>query len=116
MSSSNTGRTPSANVMNYEPGPELRPAVGLLRGMDALVVAHADAPVVGAAGGPLPVLRAAHPVVVVDFLDLGGVLDDAAVRADEVAEDVVAGAVATRSPHRRIAGVLQAADAAHHAV
>src|SRR3954468_2769227 len=116
MSSSTTGTTPSAKAINSGPDPELRPAVGLLGGVDAFVVAHADTPVVGAAGWPLPVVRATDLVVVADFLDLGGVLDDAAVRADEIAEHVVAGAMAPRSPHGRVARVLQAADAAHHAI
>src|SRR5438045_6479037 len=106
MSSSTTGSTPSAKLKLSGP------AVRLLRGVDALVVADADAPVVGAARRPLPVVRPAHLVGVADFLDFRRVLDDAAVRSDEVAEDVVAGAMAPRPPHRRIARVLHPPDAA----
>src|SRR5438045_9668946 len=98
----------------------LTPNSGPLRralcGVDALVVARGDAPVVGAPLRPFPLLGAADRVVVADFLDFRGVLDDAAVRPDEVAEDVVARTVAPRTPDRREAGVAQAADTAHHAV
>src|SRR5258706_8914819 len=92
------------------------PGVIALRSPDALVVAVRDAPLIGASSRPLPVLGAADLVVVVELLDLRGVLDDAAVRADEIAEDIVAGTVTSRSPDRREAGVAHAADAAHHRI
>src|SRR5207248_7685100 len=92
------------------------PRVVALGGADALVVAVRDAPLIGAPRRPLPVLRAADLVVLADLFDLGGVLDDAAVRPDEVAEDVVAGPMTSWSPDRREAGVAHAADAAHHAI
>src|SRR5258706_896578 len=94
----------------------LAPGIGALGGGDALVVAVGDAPLIGASRGPLPVLGAADLVVVVELLDLRGVLDDAAVRADEIAEDIVAGTVTSRSPDRREAGVAHAADAAHYRI
>src|ERR1043165_565035 len=90
------------------------PLKGALCGVDALVVARGDAPVVGAPLRPFPLLGAADLVVVADFLDLGRVLDDAAVRPDEVAEDVVARTVAPRSPYRREAGIAHPTDAAHY--
>src|SRR5690349_12573041 len=92
------------------------PAVRLLGLADALVVAARDAPVVGASRRPLPVLRSADFVVVADLLDFGGVLDDAAVRADEIAEDIVPRSMAPGSPDQRESGIAHAADAAHHAV
>src|ERR1051326_64543 len=132
MSSSTTGTTPRANVMNSGSEPYFlpraaygnraltpissSPRVGVLGGGDARVVARRDAPLVGAAGRPLPILGTADLVVVADFLDLRGVFDDAAVRADEVAEDIVARPVATGTPHRRKAGVAHAPDAAHDTV
>src|SRR4051812_3035201 len=73
-----------------------------------------DAPLVDAAGRPLPVVRAAHLVALVDLLHFGGVLDHHAERIDEVVEQVVAGAVAARAPLDREAGVTHAAAAAHH--
>src|SRR5258706_1511386 len=94
----------------------LAPGIGALGGGDALVVAVRHTPLIGTSRRPLPVLGAADLVVVVELLDLRGVLDHAAVRADEIAEDIVAGTVASRSPDRREAGVAHAADAAHHRV
>src|SRR5947209_8797370 len=79
-----------------------------LGGGDALVVAVGHAPLVGAAGRPAPVLGSSDLVVIIDALNVGRVLDDAAVRADEVAEDVVARTVASRAPHRREPGVAHA--------
>src|SRR6478735_5538973 len=68
-----------------------------------------DAPLVDAAGRPLPVLGAARLVVLVDLLHFGGVLDDDAERIDEVVEEVVAGPVPARAPLDRVAGVLHPA-------
>src|SRR3954447_7884466 len=93
-------------------GPEKR----LLGLADALVVARRYTPVIGAPRRPLPVFGTADLVVVADLRDLGGVFHHAAVRADEVAEHVVARPVASRAPHGRIARVTQAADAAHDSV
>src|SRR5256885_14816151 len=77
------------------------PGVVSLSGGDALVIARRDAPVVGASRRPAPVVRAADLVVLADPLHFGGVFDDAAVRAVEVAEDGGARSVATRSTDRR---------------
>ena len=65
-------------------------------------------------GGHVQSAGPPHAVAVVDLLDLGGVLDDLAERADEVVEGVVARPVAARAPLDRVAGVLHAAAAAHH--
>src|SRR5258708_38685074 len=94
----------------------LAPGIGALGGGDALVVAVGDAPLIGASSRPLPVLGAADLVVVVELFDLRGVLDHAAVRADEIAEDIVAWTVTSRSPDRREPGVAHAADAAHYRI
>src|SRR5258708_2108735 len=86
----------------------LAPGIGALGGGDALVVAVGDAPLIGASSRPLPVLGAADLVVVVELFDLRGVLDHAAVRADEIAEDIVAWTVTSRSPDRREPGARAA--------
>src|SRR3954465_2548594 len=93
-----------------------RPVERLLGLGNALVVLAGDTPLVGASRRPLPVLGSADLVVLADLFHLGGVLDDAAVRADEVAEDVVARPVAPGSPDRREASVAHASDAAPHAL
>src|SRR3954464_6079949 len=87
------------------------PAKRLLRLADALVVARRYTPVIGAPRRPLPVVGTADLIVVADLGHLGGVFDHAAVRADEVAEDIVARPVPPRPPYRRESGVTQAADA-----
>src|SRR5258706_88781 len=92
------------------------PAERLFGLANALVVAVRHTPVISASRRPLPVRRPAHLVIVADLFDFGGVLDDAAVPADDVAEHVVPRSVAHGSPDRREAGVAHAADAAHYAV
>src|SRR5260221_12892990 len=72
------------------------PGVIALRSPDALVVAVRDAPLIGASSRPLPVLRAADLVVVVELFSHRGVLDHAAVQADETAEVNIAMSVASR--------------------
>src|SRR6185503_2338409 len=70
------------------------------RSRELRVVALRDAPVVGAIRRPLPVLRSARAVAVVDALHLRGVFDARAERRDEVGEHVVPRAVASGSPCR----------------
>src|SRR5258708_12903064 len=77
----------------------LAPGIGALGGGDALVVAVGDAPLIGASSRPLPVLGAADLVVLVELLDLRGVLDYPAVRSDEVPQDIFPRTLPSRPPH-----------------
>src|SRR5205814_3808419 len=79
-------RAQSVGIITYL-SPISCPAERLLRLRDALAVPARYAPLVGAPRRPFPVFGPAGFVVVGDLLHLGGVLDGAAVRADEVAED-----------------------------
>src|SRR3954468_9362495 len=92
------------------------PREGTLRGVGSRRVLHRNAPVVDAAGRPLPVFRRADAIVLGDARNLRGVLDDSAVRADEGAEHLFGRPMASRSPHAWIARVAQAADAADDGV
>src|ERR1043165_5118817 len=98
------------------PRSDLLPGKRPFRRVGPRRVLRRHAPLVDAASRPLPVLGAADLVVFARFGHLGRVFDQPAVRADEIAEDVVARAMPPRSPYAGIARVTQAADAAHYPV
>src|SRR6185312_10150788 len=89
-------------------------AVGVVEGpgRGELVDRVRGAPLVGDLGAG-EVVQVRVPGVLVDLLQLGGVLDGVAVRVEEVAEGVVAGQVPSRPPDLLHAGPQQPAGAAH---
>src|SRR6185295_6653024 len=63
------------------------------------------APQIAVAGRISPFARFAHAMVVAYFLDFSGVFDDEIVGSDEIGKDVVARAMAPKSPLDRMARV-----------
>src|SRR5579871_1445613 len=87
-----------------------------LRRLDMLRLRRRDAPLIGAAGRPNPMVRTAHHIAVVHLQDLRGVFDHEADRIEEISEHVVAGAVPADAPGDRKPGIDHAPRAAHHRI
>src|SRR6185437_14712971 len=83
-------------------------------GFHALARAGIDAPMIQPPGRPFPLLRRLGAVAGVDLLHFGGQLDRHVLGAEKIAEHIVAGAVAARTPFEAAAVVAHAAGATHY--